>query len=144
MNLSTRTEYGLRAVMELASNYEQKPLPLKVIAQRQGISVKYLERIIAVLKNAGIVNSIRGSLGGYMLAKAPDQIKAIECFRCLEGPVSLVDCVYNKASCNRFADCMVKGLWKQVNDAIEGVLQSITLQDLVENAKREGISNYQI
>jgi Rrf2 family cysteine metabolism transcriptional repressor len=144
MRLSTRTRYGLRAVMELACNYKKQPLPLKTIAQRQGISVKYLERVIAVLKNAGIVKSSRGSLGGYMLAKAPDQIKVIDCFRCLEGPVSLVDCVYDKASCNRFADCMVKGLWKQVNDAIEDVLQSITLQDLVENTKKEGISNYQI
>jgi Rrf2 family protein len=130
--------------MELACNYEKKPLPLKTIAQRQGVSVKYLERVIVILKNAGIVKSSRGSLGGYMLAKPPDQIKIIDCFRPLEGPVVLVDCVYDEGSCSRFADCMVKGLWKQVNDVIEDVLKSKTLQDLVENTKREGILDYRI
>ena len=144
MNLSTRTEYGLRAVMELACNYQKKPLPLKTIAQRQGISVKYLERIIAALKNAGIVNSTRGSLGGYELAKRPDQIKILDCFKCLEGQFVLADCIADYRSCSRFADCMVKGLWKQVNTAIENILESITLQDLIDSDKKAGKFDYQI
>ncbi len=144
MNLSTRTEYGLRAVMELACNYEKKPLSLKIIAQNQGISMKYLERIIASLKNAGIVNSTRGSHGGYVLARRPDQIKVGECFNCLEGSFAIADCVPDYKSCSRFADCMIKGLWKQVNQAVENVLQSITLQDLVDSAKKTGKFDYQI
>ena len=144
MNLSTRTEYGLRAVMELACNYQKKPLSLKIIAQKQEISMKYLERIIATLKNAGIVNSTRGSHGGYVLAKRPDQIKVIDCFICLEGSFALADCIPDSKSCSRFADCMIKGLWKQVNQAVENVLQSITLQDLVDSAKKTGKFDYQI
>jgi Rrf2 family transcriptional regulator, cysteine metabolism repressor len=144
MNISSRTRYGIRAVAELACNYKKKPLPLKIIADRQGISVKYLERVIAALKTAGIVKSARGSQGGYFLAKPPDQIKLIECFRCLEGQVALVDCVKNKGACRRFADCLVKGLWIQVNDAVENVLGSLTLQDLVDSAKNNAIPDYQI
>ncbi|MCJ7777522.1 MAG: Rrf2 family transcriptional regulator [Sedimentisphaerales bacterium] len=144
MKLSTRTRYGIRAIIELAENYKQGPLQLRNIAQHQEISVKYLEQIVAILKAGGFIRSIRGAKGGYILAKAPNQIKLNDVFDCLEGPVRMVECVGNEDYCARFADCVARQLWQRVSDAIRAVLSSITLQDLVDRAKDKMISNYQI
>jgi len=144
MKVSTRTRYGIRAVLELAESYGQRPLQLKLVAQHQDISVKYLEQIIAMLKSGGFVRSVRGARGGYILAKAPNQIKLSDVFDCLEGPVSTVECVENQDYCARAADCMAKQVWTQVQKAIDSVLQSITLQDLVDRAKDKRALDYQI
>lgn len=144
MKLSTRTRYGIRAILELAENYGKGPLQLKIIARHQEISVKYLEQLIAILKSSGIVRSIRGSKGGYILAKPPGQIKVSDCFNCLEGHVVTVECVDNMDCCVRAADCAARQVWAQVQQAVENVLQSITLQDLVNRAKSERNSDYQI
>ena len=144
MKLSTRTRYAVRAIIELAQNNSNRPLQLKIIAQRQEISVKYLEQLMAVLRSAGFVRSIRGSKGGYVLAKAPNQIRLNEVLHRLEGTVSTVECVENENCCSRSADCAARYLWTQVEQAIENVLQSITLQDLVDKANEEKKLNYQI
>jgi Rrf2 family cysteine metabolism transcriptional repressor len=144
VKLSTRTRYGIRAVLELAIIYGQGPLQLKVIAQHQDISVKYLEQIIAMLKSGGFIRSVRGARGGYILAKSPNQIKLSDVFDCLEGPVNTVECVENQDSCVRAADCIARQVWMQVEDAINNVLQSITLQDLVDIAKHKRELDYQI
>ena len=96
MKLSTRTRYGIRAIIELAQHEGKRPLQLKLIAERQGISVKYLEQLMSMLRASGVVRSIRGSKGGYILARAPEQIKLSEVFRCLEGPVTTADCTENE------------------------------------------------
>ena len=144
MKLSTRTRYAVRAIIELAQNGNNKPLQLKIIAQRQDISIKYLEQLMAVLRTAGFVRSVRGSKGGYMLAKAPDQIKLNEVVHQLEGPVTTVECVEDEDCCTRFADCAARSLWMQVEQAIEKVLQSVTLQDLVDRANDGKKLDYQI
>jgi len=144
MKLSTRIRYGMRAIIELAENGRKGPLQLKVIAQRQDISAKYLEQLMVVLKSAGFVKSIRGAKGGYVLAKAPNQIKLSDIFHCLEGTVSTVECVENEDYCQRAADCVARQVWTQVQEAIEGVLQSITLQDVADRAKADRASDYQI
>lgn len=144
MKLSTRTRYGMRAILDLAMSGKKGPLQLKIIAQRQGISVKYLEQLMVVLKAAGFVRSVRGSKGGYMLAKAPDQIELIDVLHCLEGTVITVECVENKDYCVRAEDCAVRDLWVKVQKAIEEVLKSMTLQDLVNREKEKGALNYQI
>ena len=144
MKLSTRARYGTRAILELAENHGQGPLQIKIIAQNQDISVKYLEQLMAILKSAGLVRSIRGPKGGYLLAKAPNQIKLSDCFNALEGPVITVECVENGSFCTRTADCVTRQVWAQVHQAIMDVLQSITLQDLVDRAKNNKASNYQI
>jgi Rrf2 family cysteine metabolism transcriptional repressor len=144
MKLSTRTRYGMRAIIELGKHEEEGPLQLKIIAQRQDISVKYLEQLMAVMKSAGIVRSIRGSKGGYVLAKAPEKIKLSDVLHCLEGSVTTVECVENKDYCVRAADCAARQLWSQLQQAIEDVLQSMTLQDLVNKAKDKRILDYQI
>ena len=144
MKLSTRTRYGVRAILELAEKDGSGPLRVKTIAQSQDISAKYLEQLMSILKSAGFVRSIRGSKGGYMLAKAPNQIKLSDVFDCLEGPVTTVECVEDKDYCARAADCVARQVWAQVQQAITNVLQSITLQDLVDRAKDKKLSNYQI
>ena len=144
MKLSTRTRYGIRAILELAENQGRGPLQLKIIARRQDISVKYLEQLMAILKSAGFIRSIRGSKGGYMLAKTPGQIKLSDVFNCLEGPVVTVECVENEDCCARAADCVARQLWTEVQQAVKNVLQSITLRDLVDRTKDKRALDYQI
>lgn len=144
MKLSTRTRYGIRAIIELAQHKGNEPLQLKIIAQRQDISVKYLEQLMTVLKSGGFVRSIRGSKGGYILAKAANQIKLSDVFHCLEGSVTTAECVENEDYCMRAADCAARWLWMQVEKTIDNILESITLQDLVNEAKDKGSLDYQI
>ncbi len=144
MKLSTRTRYGLRAIIELAEHNGATPLQTKVIAASQDISVKYLEQLMTILRSAGFVRSIRGSKGGYMLAKSPNQIRLSEVFDCLEGHVTTVECVEDRSFCERSENCVAMQVWAQVQQAINNVLQSITLQDLVDRAKNKKLSNYQI
>lgn len=144
MKLSTRTRYGIRAVLELAENYGKRPIQLKIIARHQGISVKYLEQLMAMLKSAGIVSSVRGSKGGYILAKSPDQIRLSDCFNCLEGPVITVECVENDNYCPKAYDCIARSLWAEVQKAVIKVLESVTLQSLLDKAKHDKKLHYQI
>jgi len=146
MKLSTRTRYGIRAMLELAENQKSKrPLQTKVIAQRQDMSVKYLEQLMSVLKMGGFVRSVRGSKGGYVLAKRPNQIKLSDVFNCLEGQSRLsIECIENEDYCARTADCAARQIWAEVEKAIETVLQSTTLQDLVDRMKGDGTLDYQI
>jgi len=143
MKISTRTRYGMRAILELALAYGAGPLQIKVIAERQNISNKYLEQLIAIVKTAGLVRSIRGPHGGYVLAKSPQDIKLSDIFRVLEGSVFTVECVENKEACEQYADCVTRRLWLEVNNAILNVLDNKTLYDLVEMAEKEKL-NYQI
>ena len=144
MKLSTRTRYGMRAILELARNNGDRPLQVRTIAQRQDISVKYLEQLMTILKSAGFVRSIRGSKGGYILARSPDEIKLNEVFNCLEGFVATVDCVSNSNLCKRTDDCVTRQVWAQVQNAIQNVLKSITLQDLVDRTKHKDLLDYHI
>ena len=144
MKLSTRTRYGIRAILQLARNFGKEPVQIKTIAEQEDISGKYLEQLMAILKSAGFVRSVRGAKGGYLLAKAPNQIRLSDVFNCLEGPVTTVECVQSKDYCARVDDCIARQVWTQVQQAITNVLQSITLQDLVDRAKDTRALNYQI
>jgi len=144
MKLSTRTKYGIRAILELAENDSGGPLQLRVIAKRQGLSVKYLEQLMAALKLAGFVRGLRGAKGGYILAKAANEITLGDVFTCLEGPVITSECVENEDYCLRASDCVARGVWRQVQDAVRGILESTTLQDLVDRAKDKETFDYQI
>ena len=143
MKLSTRTRYAVRAIIELAQNGNNQPLQLKIIAQRQDISVKYLEQLMAVLRSGGFVRSVRGSKGGYVLAKAPDQIKLSDVFHCLEGPVATTECVEDADYCRRSLDCAARNLWTRVEAAVNEVLDSVTLKDLLDESNKLS-GNYQI
>jgi len=144
MKLSTRTRYAVRAMIELAQNETNRPLQLKIIAKRQDISVKYLEQLMAILRSAGLIRSVRGSKGGYVLARSPSQVRLSDILHCLEGPVTTVECVEDGNYCVRAAECAARQIWTKVQQAIEEVLQSITLQDVVEIARGEKQLDYQI
>jgi Rrf2 family transcriptional regulator, cysteine metabolism repressor len=144
MKLSIKAEYGLRAILEVAKNQNGNPLRLKDIAQRQNISAKYLEQLMTILKTAGFVRTSRGSKGGYTLAKSANQIKISEIFNTLEGPITTAECIENKNFCANATDCVIRQIWQQVHQAMTDVLQSITLQDLVDKSEIRKGSSYQI
>ncbi len=143
MKLSTKGRYGVRAMFDLVLHQGDGPIPLRSIAEREDISEHYLEQLIAVLRKAGIVNSVRGAHGGYLLAKAPQEITIGDIIRALEGPIAPSDCVLDREQdeCGNSPDCVVKMIWKRVKDSIDDVLDSITLEDLRQeavNAKQQG------
>ena len=114
LKLSTRTRYGLRAILELASQYNEEPLQIKTIARRQNISRKYLEQLIATLKTAGLVRSIRGPKGGYLLAKSPASITLYDLFKTLEGAGAIVECLENKDYCPQYPSCVARQAWAKL------------------------------
>ncbi|MZP30983.1 Rrf2 family transcriptional regulator [Heliobacterium undosum] len=150
MKLSTKGQYGVRAMFELAMQYGQGPVSLKLVAERQDISEHYLEQIIAGLRKAGLVNSIRGAQGGYVLAREPAEITVGDIIRVLEGPVAPVDCVNDDIPerCTRASQCISKRVWAKVRDSIEQVIDSITLADMCKDAEKmkydEGAFMYHI
>lgn len=143
MKLSTRTRYAMRAVLELAEHFGKGPLQTRVIAQNQDISTKYLEQIMASLKSTGLIKSQRGAKGGYILANPPEKIKLSDVFDVFEGPVVTVECVTNEKYCNKAGNCVARQVWAEVQRAVRNVLQSMTLQDVIDRAK-EKRSDYQI
>ncbi len=137
MKLSTRGQYGTRALLELALHYREGPVPLKDIARSQQISLQYLEHIITPLVAAGIVLSIRGPKGGVSLAKQPEAIRLNEVIQLLEGSIAPVECVNNPGICSRSKLCVTRDIWGELKKAMDGVLESTTLQDLVERHKKK-------
>jgi len=137
MKLSTRSRYGTRLLLDMAENYDNGPIHLIKIAQRQGISVKYLEQIIIPLKKAHYVKSVRGPKGGHILAKPPEEITVGEIVALLENGPSLTECSYNEAVCARSETCPTRHIWREAAQAMFGRLESITLADLLKKAKPE-------
>ena len=131
MKLSTKGRYGLRLMMDLVS-HPGKPVLLKDIAKRQGISEKYLWQVIAPLKNAGMVNSYRGLKGGYMLAKDSANISVKDILLVLEGNMCLADCVSSPSVCPRSDDCVARDVWGEASAAMIEKLDSITLKNMAE------------
>jgi len=132
MRLSTKLRYGTRAMLDIAINYEKGPVSVKSLAHRQGISVKYMEQLIPLLKIAGLIRSIRGAGGGYTLSKDVHQINLRDIIDALEGSMFHVDCVDNPETCNRAKKCVTYEIWKDIQDAINNMLDSLTLADMVE------------
>ena len=135
MKLSTRGRYGTMALLDLALHRVEQPVLLKNIAQRQQISLLYLEHLIAPLVSAGIVRSTRGAKGGVSLARPPEHVKLSEVIQLLEGSVAPVGCVDDPKICSRSESCVTRDIWGELKQAIDGVLESITLQDLVSRQK---------
>ncbi len=144
MKLSSRSRYGFRAILELAVEYGNGPLQIKTIAKREDISNKYLEQLVAMLKASGLVRSIRGPKGGYELTRPPSDVKLSDVFTTLEGPVVTVECLEHPEFCPRCTECVTRDVWAKMQSAIMGVLESITLQDLVDKSKLGQAENYQI
>ncbi|MHB8157544.1 MAG: RrF2 family transcriptional regulator [Desulfocucumaceae bacterium] len=138
MRLSTRGHYGLKAMFDLARYHGSGPIPLKTVAVRQNISEHYLEQLIAVLRKAGLVKSVRGAQGGYILAKDPENIQVGEIIRALEGPIAPVECVseFKAAECDQADFCITRTVWEKVRDSIVQVLDSISLGDMCRDEER--------
>lgn len=133
MKISTKGRYALRLMLDLALNDTEKPIRIKEIACRQGISDKYLEQIIAVLNKARFVRSIRGPQGGYLLTKKPEDYTVGMILRLTEGSMAPVDCVDEEiVTCERMENCATSIVWKRLNEAISEVIDNITLADLVD------------
>lgn len=135
MRLSTRGRYGVRLMLELALQNGNGPVFLKQIAERQGISERYLGQLLAPLKRAGLVHATRGAKGGYALAKAPAEISLQEILRCLEGPLCLVDCVDAPHLCDRSAACVSRDLWRDIAAGMSRTLTDTSLATMVEREK---------
>ena len=132
MRVSTRGRYALRLMLDLAMNNTGEPVRLKDVAKRQEISEKYLEQIISILNKAGFVKSVRGPEGGYSLKWKPEEYTVGMILRLTEGSLAPVDCVEDGTDCGRADQCVTVMLWQKLNDAINSVVDNITLADLVE------------
>lgn len=138
MKFSTRSRYGLRAMVDMAINFKPgEPIPLGQVAERQGLSEGYLEQLMTFLRKGGLVRSVRGAQGGYILSREPSRITAGEIVRCLEGPLSPTECVSEDSpdQCARAEICVTRGLWEKIRKSVAEVLDSTTLEDLAREAE---------
>lgn len=137
MKLSTKGRYGLRAMLDLALSSTEDAVALSGVAERQSISISYLEQLIAKLKKAGLVNSIRGAQGGYVLAKPANEISVGDILRALEGDLSPVDCAEvmgGESTCSGADLCVTKYVWKRISDSINSAVDEIMLSELVDES----------
>jgi Rrf2 family iron-sulfur cluster assembly transcriptional regulator len=142
MRLSTKSRYGVRAVFDIAYHGGGAGAQIKDIARRQVISPRYLEQIFQKLRDAGILISKRGPMGGYSLAKSPEEIKVGDIIRVTEGGLDPVFCVQPKKSgkvCDHIAECVTRPIWKEAGERFEDFFDSITIQDLCRKAEILGI-----
>jgi Rrf2 family protein len=130
VKLSTRSRYGMRALLDIALQSHREPVRLKDIARRQDVSLSYLEHIVGPLIAGGILRSTRGPGGGVSLLRRPEDIPLAEVMRLLEGPLSTSDCVSHPDVCQRSALCATRTLWAELAEAMDAVLQARTLADL--------------
>ena len=138
MKLSTKGRYGLRALIDLALYSETEPVSINTIAERQGLSERYLEQLMALLKKNGIVKSIRGASGGYSLAKPASEISVGDILRALEGNLEPVDCggLNPEEGCSASGTCVTKYVWQRINESITNTVDEIMLdQSLAESRK---------
>lgn len=139
MKLSTKGRYGLKAVLDVALHADEEAVALSQIAERQGISMNYLEQLIAKLKKAGIVISTRGAQGGYKLAAPAEGISIGDILRALEGDLNPVDCSINnngESNCSNSDSCVTKYVWKRISDSINDAVDGIKLSELVAESKK--------
>jgi len=131
MRVSTKGDYGIRALIELAHHYGQStPVQSSEIAARQGIPEAYLEQLLTVLRRAGFIRSVRGPQGGHALIRDPDELRVSEVVVALEGPIMPLDCLDESSQCSRSGGCAQREMWEDVQDAIQRVLDSTTIGQL--------------
>ncbi len=140
MKLSTKGRYGLRALIDLAVYSDNETVSIASIAARQNISESYLEQLIAKLRKAGLVTSIRGAGGGYKLAKPAEDISVGDILRALEGSLDPVECpgLKEESTCDSSDFCVTKYVWQRINDSINQTVDGISLSQLVEESRNVG------
>lgn len=136
MRISTKGEYGVRALFELAQHYGEGPVQSSHIAARQHVPETYLNQLLLTLRNAGLIKSIRGPGGGHMLARPPAEINLGEALAALEGPMVLMDCVNpDFTECSLLEMCVIRDVWRELNEATNDVLYSTTLEELLQSRR---------
>lgn len=136
MKISTKGRYGLRAMVDLAVNASVEHVALNAVAERQNISMNYLEQVFAGLRKAELVKSVKGAQGGYTLARKPGNIKVGDILRVLEGNLSVIDeSETNNVGNKSIQYCLKQSVWDKIDDSINAVVDSITLEDLVHEYK---------
>ncbi len=144
VKLSTKGEYGVRTMVDLAGTYGAGPVSLALIAQMENISLEYLEQLISVLRKRGLVVSTRGAYGGYQLALAPEKISVGDIVRALEGPIAPMECASedkDPGCCDRQPNCSTRVVWEKLRESIAGVLDTISLADLCREKSSAGAGN---
>lgn len=134
MKVSTRGEYGMRAMVSLARHYGQGPVPLTTLANDSAVPAAYLEQLMAPLRRAGLVVSTRGAHGGYQLSRPPSDVRVGEVYRVMEGPIAPMACVSEESDedlCPMIDGCATRTVWLKVRDSIAAALDSTTLADLL-------------
>jgi Rrf2 family transcriptional regulator, cysteine metabolism repressor len=139
MKVSTRGEYGVRAMVALAKNFGQAPMSIAAVSKASSVPMPYLEQLIGPLRRAGLVESTRGARGGYNLTRRPDEVRVGDVYRVMEGPVAPMDCVsedISEQTCPLIDGCETRPVWLRMRDAIVLTLDSTTLADLIEQSPR--------
>ncbi len=145
MRISMKSDYALRAMIELAAVHGNRPLQTSEIALRRGIPESYLEQLLTTLRKAGFITSSRGPQGGHTLAADPSRITVGDVVRALEGPVIVMDCLDGSDVCQSPNPCVLRDTWLEVRRAVEGVLDGVTIEDLsVRQAVADGGLMYHI
>lgn len=142
MKISTRGEYGMRAMVSLARMYGQGPVPLAAVAADSSVPAAYLEQLMGPLRRAGLVASTRGAHGGYSLALSPGEIRVGQVYRVMEGPIAPMSCVSEETDeelCPMIDGCATRIVWLKVRDSIAEALDSTTLADLVGSPARAAV-----
>ncbi len=133
LRLSRKGQYGVRAMFELAKNYNKGPMTIKEISARQNVSVAYLEQLLNRLRKNRLIKSQKGPGGGYVLYKKPGEISVGMILNALEGPVAITHCLDPSAKgCNRIEGCVARLLWKSLGEKIEHFLKIVSLKDLLK------------
>ncbi|MBL7006169.1 MAG: RrF2 family transcriptional regulator [Spirochaetia bacterium] len=143
MRLSTKSRYGTRAILEIAKSYGKTPIKRKEIVSGQNIPDSYLENILITLKAAGYISTIRGANGGYQLTRDPRMITIMDIANALEGHMTPVPCL-DTGKCDLSEECSTQSIWLEMYQAIEKVLSSYTLQDILEREPAENVLDFTI
>jgi len=140
IRVSTRGRYALRAMVDVGLHESVGPVLRQEIADRQEISANYVAQIFRELAAVGLLRGVKGPGGGYVLAKPADQIRAGDVVRAIEGPIALVHCVLDEdeSPCHRVESCVTHRLWNRLSVAMEEILDSVTLQDLIDESRSLG------
>ncbi len=135
MKVSTKGDYGVRALVELAHHYGEGPMQSATIASRQEVPEPYLDQLLTTLRRAGFIRSVRGPQGGHALIREPGEVKLSEVMVALEGSLAPLACVDDPESCTKSGGCVQRGVWEQVRDATQAILENVTIGDLAEKER---------
>ena len=135
MKVSTKGDYGVRALVELAHHYGEGPMQSATIASRQEVPEPYLDQLLTTLRRAGFIRSVRGPQGGHALIREPGEVKLSEVMEALEGSLAPIACVDDPDSCTKSGGCVQRDVWEQVRDATQAILENVSIGDLAEKER---------